>query len=426
MTNILVVLAYDQYPMKATIWDHLHAFEEVKGTNVVYVNLVTQRLDQALASLPFDLIVFHYTFFAQRFRGRFEKFEAKAGPLKTNPAVKVIVPQDDSFNTQTLWTFIADFDVSVVVSSHCEESWPTLYAPVDRDRITMVEAFPGYLSASRVATIEQLAGQERTRDIDVGYRSWQVAPWLGRHGMLKAQIADVFAEHAPRFGLRTDISLEPKDVFLGDDWYRFMARCKYMIGVEGGVSMIDPDGSIRENVNAYVAAHPAAGFDEVEAACFPGLDGKLPGKAISPRHLECCATHTCQVLVEGDYGGVLNPWEHYIPVKADFSDLDDVLRLMKEDQLREEITSRAYSDVVESGAYTYSGFARLVLDKSLRGHSAGKILPEALLARHRRRYRRGWVKAWWWHRVCRPPLELLARVLPQKVTQRLKKLLGKG
>ena len=107
-------------------------------------------------------------------------------------------------------------------------------------------------------------------------------------------------------------------------------------------------------------------------------------------------------------------------------DLDEALRLMKEDRLREEITGRAYSDVVESGTYTYSGFARLVLDKSLRGDSAGETLSAAVLTRHRRRYRRGWVKAWSWHRVCLPPAKLLARLLSQEVRQRLKKLLGRG
>ena len=54
-------------------------------------------------------------------------------------------------------------------------------------------------------------------------------------------------------------------------------------------------------------------------------DGRLQLFAISPRHLEACATRTCQVLVEGEYSGVLRPGEHYIPVRKDLSNLDDVL-----------------------------------------------------------------------------------------------------
>ena len=425
--NVLVVLAYDQYPMKATIWDHLHAFEEVEGTNVVYVNLAIQRLDPALVSLPFDVIVFHYTFFAQRFQGRFEKFMAMAELLKQSSAVKVIIPQDEYFNTRAIWNFIAEFEVSVVVSCLSEESWPTLYQPVCRNSTTIVEALTGYLSPARAKRIERKADQEYTREIDVGYRSWQAEPWLGRHGMLKAQIADVFSEHAPRYGLRTDISLNPRDILLNDDWYRFMARCKYMIGVEGGVSMFDPDGSIRADVSAYTTAHPTANFDEVEAACFPDQDGNLPGKAISPRHLECCATRTCQVLVEGHYAGVLKPWEHYIPIKADFSDLDDVLAALKDDTLRDGITRRAYEHAVASAAYTYEGFARAVLEERLRGQQvSGAIIPNALLARHRRRYQRAWTRARRRNHIYRFPVQWLAGVLPPGFKRQLKALLGRS
>ena len=149
-------------------------------------------------------------------------------------------------------------------------------------------------------------------------------------------------------------------MLLGDDWFRFLASCKYTLGCEGGASMLDWDGSIRERTDRYQAEHPDAGFDEVEAACFPGQDGTLDYFAIGPRHIEACATRTCQVLVEGDYQGILRPWEHYIPVKRDFSNLDEVLELIRRDELREEITENAYRDVIASERYTYRSFVREV------------------------------------------------------------------
>ena len=98
-----------------------------------------------------------------------------------------------------------------------------------------------------------------------------------------------------------------------------------------------------------MAAHPADGFEEVESACFPGRDGEIDYRAISPRHLEACATRTCQILVEGDYNGVLEPGRHYLPLRADLGNLDEVLDAVQRDDEREHLVEAAYADVVASG-----------------------------------------------------------------------------
>ena len=48
--------------------------------------------------------------------------------------------------------------------------------------------------------------------------------------------------------------------FYGDDWYRFLARCRYTIGMEGGSSILDRDGSVRACVEARLAEQPDATF----------------------------------------------------------------------------------------------------------------------------------------------------------------------
>ena len=35
-------------------------------------------------------------------------------------------------------------------------------------------------------------------------------------------------------GMNTDISVDMADIHHGDDWYRFLASCKYFLGAEGG------------------------------------------------------------------------------------------------------------------------------------------------------------------------------------------------
>jgi hypothetical protein len=120
-----------------------------------------------------------------------------------------------------------------------------------------------------------------------------------------------------------------------------------------------------QKTDLYVKNNPDASFFQVERECFPGRDGELALFAISPRHLEACATRTCQVLIEGYYNGVLEPGKHYIELKKDFSNLEEVLNTIVRDDLRDTITHNAYKDIVESRLYDYSKFVDYVINNSL-------------------------------------------------------------
>jgi hypothetical protein len=151
-----------------------------------------------------------------------------------------------------------------------------------------------------------------------------------------------------------DLSTRAGDTFYGDDWYRFLAACRYTIGIEGGASILDRDGSVQACVDAQRWDTP---FEDLEAACFPGRDGELALFAISPRHLEACATRTVQILVEGAYSHVLKPGIHYIELRRDLSNLDAVLDYVAHEDCR-DIADQAYADIVASGRYTYRRLVR--------------------------------------------------------------------
>jgi hypothetical protein len=71
------------------------------------------------------------------------------------------------------------------------------------------------------------------------------------------------------------------------------------------------------------------------------------------------------VLTEGEYNGILLPGRHYIAVKEDFSNLEEVLKEIKRDALRKQIVETAYQEIVESGKYTYRQFVDFVISRSL-------------------------------------------------------------
>jgi hypothetical protein len=352
--NVLVVYGLFMHPLRSTVEDHLLAFRRYSARRVFHLNARVQNVPRHILDRDYDMVVFHTTFLSNRWAPElFLEMCERIEPLKRVAGVRVAMPQDEFLRTKLVCDFIDDFDIDIVCSVAPESEWPKIYPTVDRRRVRFHQILTGYLDDRTVKRIEEIVDATPEQDIDIGYRAWRGAPWLGRHGTLKGTIADSVIQHGEGSGLRLDISTRDEDTLLGDDWFRFLARCRYTIGIEGGASVLDFDGSIKERTERYQADHPGAAFDEIEAACFPGEDGKLALFALSPRHLEACATRTCQVLVAGSYNGVLEPDRHFIELQPDLSNLDHVLASMSDEACRRRLTDAAHRDVVASGRYTY-------------------------------------------------------------------------
>jgi hypothetical protein len=393
--NILVVYALGEHRTRGTILDHLYAFKRHSANRYFYLNLaVYRKVPRYLRRVRFDAIIFHTTFLAQRWSPiEFREMCERAEPLKHIRAVRVAIPQDEFLQSSLLCEFINTFDVTHVFTAAPESEWSKIYATVDRSRVGFTTVLTGYLDEDSVERMRRIAAETTSRPTDIAYRAWHAAPWLGRHGRLKTMVADAFHEAGSRDGLRVDISTREQDTLVGDDWYRFLASAKYTIGVEGGASILDSDGTIKADTERYLADHPDAKFDEIEAHCFPGRDGELSLFALSPRHLEACATRTCQILVEGSYNGILRPGEHYIELRKDLSNLDAVIAAVKRDDLRAQITAAAWRDTVASGRCDYVSFVEQV-ERHMLWDETSPVAVEASIgyARSDAMDRLGWMK----------------------------------
>ena len=72
---------------------------------------------------------------------------------------------------------------------------------------------------------------------------------------------------------------------------------------------------------------------------------------ISSRHFEAIGTQTGQILIEGNYNGVLMPDIHYVAVKKDMSNLGEKLRELEDKDRMASLIQSAW-DLVSS-RHTY-------------------------------------------------------------------------
>jgi hypothetical protein len=356
--NVLVVTWLDARHRGSTL-EMLYSFERWSAARCFYLNAAVRRLPRWMGHVDFDLIVFDPLFLLSRwFPELFSRLCRRIAPLRQWPAARVALPQDEHLATPALNWFIGEFGIDHVFSCAGESEWPRIYAEVDFARVGFTRVLPGYLEDATVARIDRLAAQESGRPVDIGYRARPGYAWTGRHGQLKSAIATAVKRAAAGTGLNLDISIDEADTLYGDAWLEFLLRCKYTIGVEGGSSILNASRQTVSDIMNYTRAHPESPPEVIEARFLRGMEGTVALRAISPRHLEACATRTCQVLVEGDYSGVLRAGEHYIPVRPDFSNLEEVIATIVRDDHRDRLTTVAYRDVVASGAFSYQAFVR--------------------------------------------------------------------
>lgn len=342
-------------------------------------------LPSYLTDVAFDAIILTQTFLSARqdpfMRLRLENV---FGELLRSPVFKIALPQDDYTCSKILDRWMCDWRVDVVYPV-CVNDWHVLY-PSYSQIGRLRQGFTGYINENLIQRTRS-SRHISERITDVAYRAANLTPVFGRMGQIKAEFGDRFLKAASGLSLCTDISSRPEDTILGSCWYDFIENTRCMLGVNSGSSLLDPEGGINHAVFHYLQRHPKASFEEVEAACFPGLDGKYEFTAISPRNLECALFGTVQILAPGAYGGFLKPWEHYIPLEPDMSNFNEVASLLVNHTYLQNMADRC-REVIQ--AYPELRYSRHVIEliDDIQNHTrlndAERNRSVPLIERHRR------------------------------------------
>ena len=86
---------------------------------------------------------------------------------------------------------------------------------------------------------------------------------MGKGAQEKSDIGKIFIEKTKNTGLISDISAREEDRLYGGKWYEFLSNCKFSLGVEAGVSVVDLTGKIRLKVDQFMQENPLCDFNEV-------------------------------------------------------------------------------------------------------------------------------------------------------------------
>jgi hypothetical protein len=262
---------------------------------------------------------------------------------------KVAIVQDDFWASSLIDKWISTNGIDRVLTP-IENDLDVLY-PMSIKHASFETVLTGYsaLNSESFAELPLLS----QRKIDLGTRVRTMPPSLGKYAQDKARLSIDFAKVVSDNGFSTDVSARVEDTFLGSAWHEFLLTCKFVIGVKGGASLVDSDGSLHRKVQHYLAKNPDADFAAVEKSCFPKRDGQHVFKAVSPRLFDAARAGCCQILIADQYPGDLQPWVDYLPLEEDMSNVSEVLSAMKDLSFCQDIARHCHETLIGSNSFTY-------------------------------------------------------------------------
>jgi len=341
----IMLLADDRHPAGA-VRDHINAFSLYSSNTVEIVNPIHAECLANSFNSEIDVIIIHYSIFTlshyflpvewacqiTRFRG---------------PKIQII--QDEYRNIDSMKAQMFTLGIDSVLSSLSLINIQKVYGGPFMERTNVYSSLPGYVS-ERLLQLPKTPLQNR--QYDVVYRGRKNVS-LGLLSKEKEDIGTQMSLLADEWGLDVNIGSEESERLYGESWDEFLTSGRAMLGVEGGSSIFDFDGSIQKDVEEHIKHNPEAGFDSIWEAILRHHEGNLVHKTITPKIFEAILLKTALVLYSGEYRGILKPGKHYIELKRDGSNIKDVVAKLRDQAFLTNLVDTVYTEITQRQDLTF-------------------------------------------------------------------------
>ena len=346
--EILLLCDYRE-DIAATVREHIDSLTGRSRHRVRKVSILGDlppRLDLA----HFDVVVVHYSLVLCH--NSYVSAAARAALGKFR-GLKAIFIQDEYRFIDATIAAMQETGINVLFTCVPEDQIEKVYPSARLPGVVKVNVLTGYVPE---ALLSRPVLSYSERPIDVGYRARKVPDWLGEFGQEKYRIGKKFRDDSAADGFTMDISFREEDRLYGDDWIKFVANCKAMLGVESGASVFDFTGEIQRNVDDHKRREPSVTFEKLQELYFADAEGKIRLNQISPRCFEAAALRTLLVMYEGEYSGRMMPWQHYVPLKKDHSNHAEVIAVLKDNTRAQRIIEASYREVACNPGNMFQSF----------------------------------------------------------------------
>ena len=334
----------------ATIIDHCESFDKYSKHNYFYINSLLRDKPSWLNMNHYHIVIIHYSLYSISDNYLNSTW---VNALRETNAHKIMFIQDEYRRVDAFVNRMAEMKINTLFTCVPQEEIPKVYPESKLPGVKKIPTLTGYIPEYLLKTKPDFSAE---RPIDVGYRGRNLGYWYGELAQEKTTIAVEFLERTKNKGIKCDIGYKEEDRIYSKNWVKFLNSARCALGTESGASVFDFTGEIEDNVKAYIEKHPNATFEKTRDLFFKDEEGRIRLNQISPRVFESICCGNCLILFEGEYSKIIKPDIHFIPLKKDFSNIDEVVEKIKDKKYISEMAERAYNDIILNGNYHYKDF----------------------------------------------------------------------
>ncbi len=336
----------------STIREHLNSFNLFSKHKVSYLPATQHLVCEANLDI-YDVLLVHYSIRVSVTDGGWTLSSSYTNAIQKFGGYKVLFMQDEYDCTETARQWISGLGIHTVYTcvptKYIEEVYPKHRFP----HVDFVNTLTGYIPVAQYSKPKY--GKTTERSVLIGYRGRELPYWYGSLGQEKLQIGIEVKKFCLEQGLNVDIEWEESKRIYGAGWYDFLGSCRATLGTESGANIFDYDGVVRKTIEQKTSENPSLLYADIHDECIAPYE-TIKMNQISPKLFEAISLKTALILFEGEYSDVLTANLHYIPLKKDYTNIKEVIALVQDDKYIKKITEQAYTDIIESGKFTYQKF----------------------------------------------------------------------
>lgn len=278
--------------------------------------------------------------------------------LKFYKGVKILIVQDEYYHVNLINNLISEYKIKIVLTcSPNIESVNLLYSKVPAD-VQFINVLTGYTNRNNSFKLI------KDKEIDIFYRGRKLHPQYGKLGYDKYEIGEKFKKYSNE--LKINISSKSNDRIY-DGWLDILSKSKVTLGTPSGSNVIRYNDEyfnhfnqkypqINSNLINDDASYPRETYEKLYKES--NIKEILNFGQISPKMFEAISCGTVLVMLEGNYNGILKPNIHYIELKDDYSNIEDIIEKIKDDNYLQKIANQAYNDINEK--YSYKSYVKFL------------------------------------------------------------------
>ena len=277
--------------------------------------------------------------------------------IRNFKGMKILICQDEYDYIKERNNFINFTNINIVLTC-CpnKESKDKIYYNVNKN-VKFINILTGYTN--------KLKGYKLIKDkkIDIFYRGRLLNPSYGELGFLKYEIGEIIKKYAKNEKLNLDI--DSRDCMrLKESWINTLSNSKITLATPSGCNVLNkPIINCNMMNNDLVKDNMYSVYNRKIFEQFRikhNIKEDLNFEQISPKMFEAIALGTVLIMYEGQYSNILIPNVHFIELKRDHSNINDIIEKIKDDDYLQNIADKAYNDIIKKKKYSYKKFVRLI------------------------------------------------------------------